>query len=494
MCQIIIDFGTLDIFGFTFPLRIYGYGLMMVLGFLVAIALAWWRARRAGENPETITQIGILSLIGGVLGARFAYIFQHWDTQFANAPLSSLLDITSGGLIYYGGLILGALTVIIYLLVKRLPARRYLDIMAASLMIGLAFGRMGCLVNGCCFGSACSQDWALGQKFPMFSKPLIKLDGRENPFSMGQSSPSPVYQHQLEQRAAELYKRGTPDSPNLTQPHSTRLEGYVNPDSRLVNQFATGIATVKVDDGEVKVPILLLHPPGNLHGCLESDQLTTMFGSEKQGKKLFDDLAGADAKIGLDEWRKGLKESNGFLRGSEHWNEAMSFDANSDKHLDFEEARLFLRSRKALLIRMFCKSLRPKADELDKINEYLKADEIELALNTRARAVKPAQVFGIINALLLAGLLMLFHRFRKREGQVFAMLLVLYPITRFVLEAIRDDNPHNILQGVLTHNQYTSLAMMIGGIVFFFILHKLPPLTGLTWAERVESKSPKNDK
>ncbi|MFW5839993.1 MAG: prolipoprotein diacylglyceryl transferase, partial [Planctomycetota bacterium] len=154
MHQILFDFGTLELFGLSIPLRVYGYGLMLVLGFLSAILLAQWRARRVGENPEVIAVAGIWALLGGIFGARLAYVIENWDSQFSQEKdlLAAMLDITSGGLIYYGGLGLAALLVTLYLLYKRVPLRRYLDVVAVSLMVGLAFGRMGCLLNGCCWG------------------------------------------------------------------------------------------------------------------------------------------------------------------------------------------------------------------------------------------------------------------------------------------------------------------------------------------------------
>jgi phosphatidylglycerol:prolipoprotein diacylglycerol transferase len=104
MRQILVDFGVLHLFGLSIPLRIYGYGLMMVLGFLSGIALAQWRARKSGESPDAIPALGILALIGGVVGARLAYVIQDWR-EFSRAPnpLGAMLDVTSGGLIYFGG-------------------------------------------------------------------------------------------------------------------------------------------------------------------------------------------------------------------------------------------------------------------------------------------------------------------------------------------------------------------------------------------------------
>ena len=121
----------------------------------------------------------------------------------------------------------------------------------------------------------------------------------------------------------------------------------------------------------------------------------------------------------------------------------------------------------------------------EQANEYLQADLYALVEQTFSRPVKPAQALGIANALLLTGVLAVFYRFRWREGQVFALLLILYPLTRFVLESIRDQNAHDLTRGVLTHNQITSIVMAAAGLLILLGLRRLPPSAGPAWAERL---------
>ena len=455
MLQVIVDFGTLSLFGLDIPLRLHGYGLMLVLGFLSAIWLAWWRCRRCGENPEAVVQCGLLALVGGVVGARAAYVIQHWDTQFAGRGLGGMLNITSGGLIYYGGLIFAAVLVIGYFLAKRVPVRRYVDIVAPSLMVGLAFGRMGCLLNGCCYGAQCSSDWALGATFPMYSRPLIKLDGRDNPFSENAAGPSPVYHHQWSR-------------------------GLIEPDEHLVNHRLTWGSSAATGG---RRPLL---PPKDLHGALNGDQLDFLTREQAKVRKEFEVAAGADGLLTEAEWHAARQGGSGFPAAGEHWSEASAVEYSRDNRLGFEEYWAYVLWRRSWLVGRFDADADGKLSEQERraANEFLQADQIALALNSYAHPVTPAQALGVINALLLAGLLAVFHRLRRREGQVFAVLLVTYPITRFVLEAIRDDNPHNLLRGVLTHNQYTSLAMLLSGIVLLIVLQKLPPSAGPAWARR----------
>jgi phosphatidylglycerol---prolipoprotein diacylglyceryl transferase len=135
------------------PIPIRSYGLMMMIGFLVAIHLASRRARKCGADEETVVNLGLLSLISGIIGARVFYVIHHWS-QFAiqDNPIFAAFNLTAGGLEFYGGFLTAVAAVIIYMWAKGRSMRWYLDILVPSVMIGLAFGRVGCLLNGCCWG------------------------------------------------------------------------------------------------------------------------------------------------------------------------------------------------------------------------------------------------------------------------------------------------------------------------------------------------------
>lgn len=444
MRQIILDLGMLNLFGLELSLRVYGYGLMLVLGFLTSIALAHWRARRMGEDPDAITTVGILALVGGVVGARIAYIIQNWD-QFRSAasPLGEVLNVTSGGLIYYGGVILATLLVVGFLLIKKLPIRRFLDIVAVSMMVGLAFGRAGCLLNGCCYGAQCDKDWVLSTQFPMYSQPLLKLDDSPGPFSASGQGPSPVYDHQMS-------------------------HGHVHPDPRLTH--------LRFSDR----PLLTT----SLHGPLDQDQLITFEAGKDAAKKKFDDMAGVDGLVDSIEFQNGLAAKDGFLRGSENWQDALSFDTDGDQRLSLKEIWRYLSARYVSLADRFDQDGNGilAGQERRQANDWLSADLFELACKTKSQAIRPAQAVGIVNALLIAAILAFFHRIRRKEGQVFALLLILYPITRFFLEGIRTDTA---LHYGLTHNQYTSIITVLAGVVILAVVSRLPASAGPTWAERL---------
>ena len=128
---------------------VFGYGLMMVIGFLVAIEVAKFLARRRGIDPEIFVNTALLALIFGVLGARLSHVLENLEqyTQPARSFRANLWDainISNGGLTFYGGLLLATPVCIGYALFKKLPLRIGMDIIAICVMVGLGFGPGPC--------------------------------------------------------------------------------------------------------------------------------------------------------------------------------------------------------------------------------------------------------------------------------------------------------------------------------------------------------------
>jgi phosphatidylglycerol:prolipoprotein diacylglycerol transferase len=146
--------------GIGHPLTLYGYGAMLCLGFLAAIWTARWRARRLGQPVDTVYNAALFAFLGGVFGARLFFLVQQHFQYGTPLDLLGIVRIWEGGLTYYGGLILAAVGVIGYLAASRQPVLYWADIFAPSLALGLAFGRGGCFLNGCCFGDVSRGPWA----------------------------------------------------------------------------------------------------------------------------------------------------------------------------------------------------------------------------------------------------------------------------------------------------------------------------------------------
>ena len=138
------------------------YGTMMVIGFLLAAVLVRRMMKRAGENPEWVTNAGLYALISGVIGARVFYVLHH-PSRFSDHPME-VFAVWQGGLEFLGGVLTAIGFLLIYLRVQKLSWRLYFDVMAVGLMVGLGFGRIGCLLNGCCYGRPAEVPWAI--RFP----------------------------------------------------------------------------------------------------------------------------------------------------------------------------------------------------------------------------------------------------------------------------------------------------------------------------------------
>jgi len=135
-----------------FSIKTYGFFLM--LGFLSAVWLAMRRAEQAKANPDRMLDLAFLCLIFGIGGARLFYVIHYWKTRFADVPnkFFAVINITEGGLEFLGGFLGAFAAIVVYCWWTRISLRLYLDLIAPSAMWGLAFGRIGCFFNGCCFG------------------------------------------------------------------------------------------------------------------------------------------------------------------------------------------------------------------------------------------------------------------------------------------------------------------------------------------------------
>ena len=140
---------------------------MLVLAFIGSTWLATWRARREKLDPDVILDMAFWIFFIGLVGARLFYCFQYWGRG-----INSLLDVLQywkGGIVYYGGVLGGSIAFFVYRYFRPFPLRPYLDAIAPAIMVGTFFGRLGCFLNGCCYGDVCNLPWAVS--FPKPSPP-----------------------------------------------------------------------------------------------------------------------------------------------------------------------------------------------------------------------------------------------------------------------------------------------------------------------------------
>jgi len=133
------------------PITIYSYGFMLALGFLTSI----WLARRnispdSTIDREKIIDLGLFVLVAGVIGARLTYVLLN-ISEYISSPLEIIM-IHHGGLVFYGGLIGAVLTGWLLLKKWKWDFLSTADLIVPYLALAQAFGRIGCLLNGCCYG------------------------------------------------------------------------------------------------------------------------------------------------------------------------------------------------------------------------------------------------------------------------------------------------------------------------------------------------------
>jgi phosphatidylglycerol---prolipoprotein diacylglyceryl transferase len=165
----------IHLFGHEFP--IYGYGLMLVVAFLACVKLSQWLGKRKGIKPEWFIDATLIALATGLIGARLFHVLENFP-EYTRGDLSvmenlrNIINTREGGLTFYGGLLLATPCCIVYALYRKVPILFGMDIVAPVIMIGLGFGRIGCFLNGCCYGEQCNAPWAI--RFPYFSNVYIE--------------------------------------------------------------------------------------------------------------------------------------------------------------------------------------------------------------------------------------------------------------------------------------------------------------------------------
>jgi prolipoprotein diacylglyceryltransferase len=440
-------------------LPIRGYGVMMLVGVIASVGITVYRTRRMGLDPEIIFSLAFYMFLAGIVGARLFFVIEYWREYAAN-PLA-VFNVTQGGLVVYGSVLGGVPAGIYFLWRRKLPILAIGDLIAPGMLIGLAFGRVGCLMNGCCFGGVCETPWPPSISFP-----------KETAYAL---QDSPPYAHQ---RAHG-------------QLHGVRLDA--DAEGRPVVQ------TIYDDAGE-SVRITLT--PGDR---LRDVRLET--ADVLRAANLLPQLVGAKVRVTTGDERTvelPIRESRDPAEVNQIGMRAR-YDDNDVLRItklivggSADLARL--REREAIV----SASLPPLADiaKATELPEDTPGDvaqllmlfagprvELEtedgriaelrlLELPAQTRPVHPTQIYSAINAFLLCGFLWVLYPFRRRDGEVFAAMLLLYPVARFLLESIRNDEPAQFGTG-LTIAQLVSIGIFVCGAALMIYLQRRPLCSAL---------------
>jgi phosphatidylglycerol:prolipoprotein diacylglycerol transferase len=145
------------------PLTIHTYGVLVALGFMLGITVAYRNARRAGIDADRIGDLGVWLVLAGMLGGKLFHIIFFWDDFRAGWRAVGIASLREG-FVFFGGFIAAMVVTILYTRRKGLPLMKVADAFAPGAALGHAFGRLGCFFEGCCYGRACDLPWAV--QFP----------------------------------------------------------------------------------------------------------------------------------------------------------------------------------------------------------------------------------------------------------------------------------------------------------------------------------------
>lgn len=150
------------------PLTIRWYGVMAALGAFAGLFVIRKLKSYANLSENQSYDLLFWALISGIFGARLFYVIEFWD-NFKNTPME-IVRVDHGGLVFYGGFIVALVAIFVFCRRNTLSFISVLDVCAPGIAVAHAFGRVGCFMNGCCFGKQTALPW--GVVFPEGTDPF----------------------------------------------------------------------------------------------------------------------------------------------------------------------------------------------------------------------------------------------------------------------------------------------------------------------------------
>jgi prolipoprotein diacylglyceryltransferase len=411
---------------------IYGFGLMLFLTFITCTMWCTWRARKEGVNPQILQDLAVWIFVGGIIGARITFMIQY------QVPIWQFFEIWKGGLVFYGSAIGGLIAyVAAYYFVLRknnVNTRQLADIIAPAVAWGLMLGRIGCLLNGCCYGNvACPNCWAI--HFPLAAPPRYTL-----------------VQHGWQTAAGfTLADRSMNDHGSYPL---SRI-GAVAADSPAAESgLHAGDVVLKVNG-------------------LPNERIIEVRGKPEELATLAGKLRGRVESVPSGDGSETLQI---FCPTADDYNDNRKVILSAPVHLYSEYDTLW-----DLLVNKW-----PRGE--DKLELEVQRGNTVVALSPfvpRTLGLYPTQLFEVISMALLFVVLNFFFPLRRHYGEVIALLVICYACHRFLNEMLRNDTDPVAFGMTLSENG--SIMFGIIGIGLFIWLWRKPVDRELL---RPEEKSP----
>jgi len=428
---------------------IYGFGALLFLTFIVT-AMVWGPRRvvQVGLPKERLQDLAIAVFLTGIAGARVVYMIQYRD-QFAGKELFiEFFKIWNGGIVFYGSVFGGVIGYLAfyYLVLRRLKvsAWKLADAVAPLVAIGLAVGRIGCYLNGCCWGQPVCAEC---QTVPLAPE-------------LGQFPILPAHSREQVTRPAGVEDR-------LPQIHGL--------------QTSTGFsieATPRVGQGDPRSLVKAIEPGSQAKaaGLDKEDRIVgfngrpnliivEISGSEEATAEAVETLTAAGAtRVHLPSEDADSANRVGFDDPSKYQAAVSSVPQSPDVHLYVHDS-LWEQVRDW-----------PRGEGELKLEVLRKGERKEIAFTPKTVPFFATQVYEAVSMVLLTLLLLAFQPFRRHDGQVVVVLMMGYAAHRFLNEAIRIEPTYAM---DLTLSQWISILIFAAALLLEAVqriaMPKLPP-------------------
>jgi phosphatidylglycerol:prolipoprotein diacylglycerol transferase len=435
---------TIPILKGVFPpegIPIYGFGAML---FVTFILVTWWgtvRSKPIGMPATKFQDFTFIIFISGLIGARLLYMIQY-TIKFPDHSLwgtiGSFFKIWEGGIIFYGAAFGGAIGygIFYWFVLRRMNVSGWqlADAVAPLLAFGLALGRIGCYLNGCCGGQVACEPCAtvpLGAAhFPLFTSTYYSPYNRDDPicFVTKQYLQTTTGFALLPSDRFRRYEDPRPEV-SVVEPGSTADLAGIKPGDRIVKVDGNPAIQVEVvgPDDQVKAAVTAMKEKGG----------RTKPTANGKTRVEFDTLASYHS--GKDEALKSAPEVQ--LEPGDTLEEA---------------ARTWPRGKTKLALSV----------ERD-------GKVIDLpAFIPQTVGVYPTQLYETVSMLLLMCLLLAYYPFRRHDGQLMVVLMIGYAVHRFINESLRIEP---VIGLGLTLSQWGSVVIFTGAVLMEAYLWRVMP-------------------
>lgn len=171
------------------PLTVHAYGFFLALAFIVGMLVSFWYLKRRFLDAYVVFELVLAAAIGGIIGARLFYVIGHWN-EFSSRWWEALKFWNVQGLVFYGGFVFGVAAAAAVIKLRGLSIGEVLDSGGLAVPAALAVARIGCYLNGCCFGKSSGLPWAV--TFPVSTQNAMGMP------------PNPVHPTQIYELVMDL--------------------------------------------------------------------------------------------------------------------------------------------------------------------------------------------------------------------------------------------------------------------------------------------------